>query len=159
MTATMLKIPEVTVKVWRTTAWWKELENELKVQDELQLSTRLKQIAEKSFAVVEDRLEHGNYIYDQKTGKIKRVPVNLKDAHKVAVDSVNQRNLIGKKQVETINDGQIAQKLLQLANKFAEIANQQYDKNRTFDVETVDVEEVSQSDENDNGDESSPTNN
>ena len=159
MTAAMLKIPEVTVKVWRTTAWWKELENELKVQDELQLSTRLKQIAEKSFAVVEDRLEHGNYVYDQKTGKLKRVPVNLKDAHKVAVDSSTQRTLIGKKQPEMINDGQIAEKLMQLANKFAEIANQQYDKNRTFDVETVEVEEVSQSDENDNGDESSPPNN
>jgi len=139
MTSAALKIPEITLKVWRATAWWKDLEAELKIQDELQLSTRLKKIAEKSFAVVEDRLENGNFIFDQKTGKIRRIPVSLKDAHKVAVDSVVQKDMIGKRHVDTANDGQIINKLEQLALKFAEMASQKFNENRT--VEMADVVE------------------
>lgn len=138
MTAASLKIPEITLKVWRASTWWKDLESELKIQDELQLSTRLKKIAEKSFAAVEDRLEHGNFVFDQKTGKIRRIPVNLKDAHKVALDSIQQKELIGKKHVDVANDGQILDKLEQLANKFAEMASDKFkqinDENRTIEM-------------------------
>ncbi len=138
MTAAALKIPEITLKVWRASTWWKDLESELKIQDELQLSTRLKKIAEKSFAAVEDRLEHGNFVFDQKTGKIRRIPVNLKDAHKVALDSIQQKELIGKKHVDVANDGQILDKLEQLANKFAEMATDKFkqikDEQRTVDM-------------------------
>ena len=126
MTSAALKIPEITIKVWRASTWWKDLESELKIQDELQLSTRLKKIAEKSFAAVEDRLEHGNFVLDQKTGKIRRIPVNLKDAHKVAVESIQQQELIANKHVEVANDGQIMDKLEQLANKFAEMASSRF---------------------------------
>ena len=138
MTAAVLKIPEITLKVWRASTWWKDLESELKIQDELQLSTRLKKIAEKSFAAVEDRLEDGNFVLDQKTGKIRRIPVNLKDAHKVAIDSVHQKDLIGKKHVDVANDGQILDKLEQLANKFAEMATDKFkqikDESRTVEM-------------------------
>lgn len=137
LTATLLKIPEVTLKVWRATSWWKELEAELKIQDELQLSTRLKGIVEKSLAVVEDRLEHGNFIYDQKLGTLKRVPVNLKDAHRVALDSVQQKDLIAMRYVEKANDGQIEDKLLKLAEKFAEIATKKFNENRTVPMAEV----------------------
>ena len=147
MTAAALKIPEITLKVWRASTWWKDLESELKIQDELQLSTRLKKIAEKSFAAVEDRLEHGNFVFDQKTGKIRRIPVNLKDAHKVALDSIQQKELIGKKHVDVANDGQILDKLEQLANKFAEMATDKFkqikDEQRTVDM----VEDVTDADE------------
>ena len=142
MASAALKIPEITIKVWRASTWWKDLESELKIQDELQLSTRLKKIAEKSFAAVEDRLEHGNFVLDQKTGKVRRIPVNLKDAHKVAVDSVQQQELIARKHVEVANDGQIMDKLEQLANKFAEMATDKFkqikDEQRTVDM----VEEI-----------------
>lgn len=151
MTSAALKIPEITIKVWRQSAWWKDLEAELRVQDELQLSTRLKKIAEKSFSAVEDRLDHGNYIFDQKTSQLRRVPVNAKDAHKIALDSVKQKDLIGQRNVERANDGQIIDKLNALANKFAEIAQGTYQKNRTVDVDIEDVEIVEQ------GSESLPT--
>lgn len=156
MTSAALKIPEITLKVWRSSTWWKDLESELKIQDELQLSTRLKKIAEKSFAAVEDRLEHGNFVFDQKTGKIRRIPVNLKDAHKVAIDSINHQELIAKKHVEVANDGQIMDKLEQLANKFAEMASDKFkqiaDDQRTVEVELVeDVTPVDDNEDEDDG--------
>lgn len=155
MVSAALKIPEVTIKLWRSSTWWKDLESELKIQDELQLSTRLKKIAEKSFAAVEDRLEHGNFVFDQKTGKIRRIPVNLKDAHKVALESIQQQELIARKHVEVANDGQIMDKLEQLANKFADMASSRFkeitDDSRTVEMveEVVDVEPIGEFDEDD----------
>jgi hypothetical protein len=142
MTSAALKIPVITIQVWRASTWWKDLESELKIQDELQLSTRLKKIAERSFAAVEDRLEHGNFVFDQKTGSIRRIPVPLKDAHKVAMETIQQQDLIASKHVEKANDGQILDKLEQLATKFAEMASDKFkqinDETRTVDM----VEEV-----------------
>jgi transposase-like protein len=148
MTSAALKIPEVTLKLWRSSAWWKDLESELKIQDELQLSTRLKKIAEKSFAAVEDRLEHGNFVFDQKTGKIRRIPVNLKDAHKVAIESIQQQELIANKHVEVANDGQILNKLEQLAAKFAEMATDKF-KQIQDEPRTVEMADVVQEDDDD----------
>ena len=148
MTSAALKIPEITLKVWRASTWWKDLESELKIQDELQLSTRLKKIAEKSFAAVEDRLEHGNFVFDQKSGKVRRIPVPLKDAHKVAMESIQQQELIANKHIEVANDGQIMDKLEQLANKFAEMASSKFkeitNEERTVELveEVVDVEPI-----------------
>ncbi len=148
MVSAALKIPEVTIKIWRSSAWWKDLESELKIQDELQLSTRLKKIAEKSFAAVEDRLEHGNFVFDQKTGKIRRIPVNLKDAHKVALESIQQQELIANKHVEVANDGQILNKLEQLAAKFAEMATDKF-KQIQDEPRTVEMADVVQEDDDD----------
>lgn len=141
MTSAALKIPVITIQVWRASTWWKDLESELKIQDELQLSTRLKKIAERSFAAVEDRLEHGNFVFDQKTGSIRRIPVPLKDAHKVAMETIQQQDLIASKHVEKANDGQILDKLEQLANKFAEMASDKF-KQITDDSRTVEMAEV-----------------
>ena len=138
-TAAVLNIPEITVKVWRTKSWWKDLEAELKLQDKLQLGTRLKKIAERSLEVVEDPLQNGNYIFDQKTGELVRVPVNLKDAHKVGVDSMNQREILERGQADNLNEGQIDNKLAELATKFAAMVNKKIDDKRT--VEMADVVE------------------
>ena len=151
MTATVLKIPEITLKVWRASSWWKDLESELKIQDELQLSTRLKKIAEKSFEAVEDRLVHGNYVFDQKTGKLVRIPVSLKEAHKVAVDSIKQKDMIGMRQVEKANDGQIENKLIELAAKFAEMVTKKIDDKRTVEMADVVKDEDAIHDEREAG--------
>src|ERR1700756_1348319 len=75
LVASVLKIPRDTLKIWKTTEWWKNMVEELRVQDDLQLSTRLQKIISKSFDAVEDRLDHGDFVYDQKTGEMRRKPV------------------------------------------------------------------------------------
>lgn len=122
-TAAVLKIPEITLRVWKSKDWWKEIENDLRVQDDLQLSARLQRIISKSLDQVEDRLANGDYIYDQKTGELKRKPVNMKDAHKVAVDLVDKREYIVNKAPAQLSVDAIDEKLNKLAEKFAQIAN------------------------------------
>lgn len=146
LTAATLKVPEGTMRLWKSQAWWKEMEADLRTEDELQLSSRLKGIAQKSFDLVEDRLTNGNYVFDQKTGRLIRVPVNLRDAHKVAVDSVIHRDVIAARNYERLNDGQIENKLEQLAERFAELAAKKIvqikDEERTIEM----VEEILEGD-------------
>jgi hypothetical protein len=122
LTSAVLKIPEITLRKWKSTDWWKEIENELRVQDDLVLSSKLQNLINKSLETVQDRLENGDYIYDNKAGKLVRKPVNMRDAHKVTMDMVDKRDyLINKVPAQQSADA-LEDKLAKLAEKFAQIA-------------------------------------
>lgn len=122
LTSSVLKIPEMTMREWKRTTWWKEIEDDLKVQEELQLSSRLKRIIESTLSATEDRIKNGDFIYDNRSGSLVRKPVNLRDVHKVTMDMVDKRDKILNKQVTAVPIEQIDAKLAKLAEKFAEIA-------------------------------------
>lgn len=147
LTANVLKIPEVTLHNWKSKEWWKELERELRLQDDLQLSARLQKIISRSLSEVEDRLSNGDFLYDQKTGKFVRKPVSLKDAHKVAMDMVDKRDVLNNKMPVSQTLEAVEDKLDKLAAKFAEMANR-----RRPAIEVTDViigQEINQEDEPD----------
>jgi hypothetical protein len=126
LVAGALKIPFDTMKVWKASEWWKTLEGDLRIQEDLQLSARLTKIVNKSYDVVEDRLENGDFVYDQKTGKIRRKPVNMRDAHKVAVDLMDKKDMLIERHIagDSITTDKIEKTLADLAANFAKIANQ-----------------------------------
>ena len=144
-TAAALKIPQMTIMHWKNSAWWKNLEAEQKLQDDIVLSARLKRIAERSFDVVEDRLEHGNFVFDQKTGEIRRLPVSIRDAQQVASAATTHREMMESRKTQQSNDGQILDKLEHLAERFAQMAMAKTksirDENRTIDMADVVEEE------------------
>lgn len=136
LTSRVLKIPEMTLRGWKQKDWWKELEVDLKSQESLELSARLKRIIESTLAATEDRLANGDFIYDNRTGQMVRKPVSMKDAHKVSMDLIQRRDIIDNKQpiemsVEGIND-----KLDKLAKKFEAMAG------KTIEVTDVIIGEV-----------------
>ena len=145
-TARILKIPEETMRHWRRSTWWVDIESELKTQDELQLSARLKKIVDKSIDAVEDRLEHGDFVYDQKTGQMRRKPVAMRDAHKVSMDLIDKRNLLLNNNKTVQTDEQMSDKLLKMMQQFAEFAQGKLDKNNI--VEDVEIKEVPNEDDN-----------
>lgn len=139
LTASSLKIPYETVKTWKKSEWWKTIEQELMVQEDLQLGDRLKKIVNKSYDVIEDRMANGDFVYDQKTGEMRRKPVNMKDAHKVGLDLQVRRDELVRRHVEgdTITADKIEKTLLDLAKRFEDIANG-VNKNKPS-VEVTDV--------------------
>lgn len=139
MTARILKIPDDTVRRWVKTTWWREIVDELRSQDELVLSARLQKIVNKSLDVVEDRLEKGDYVYDQKSGEMRRKPMNGRDAHKIMMDSHSKRDLVLDRAQPQVSDEQVADKLLKLAERFAELAGQKKLETSTIDVSVSDV--------------------
>lgn len=145
LTSRILGIPEITLRVWKRTEWWADMVTEIKSQDRIQLSSRMKKIVDASLTVVEDRLLNGDYQFDQKTGQNIRKPVNMKDAHKVAVDLQDRQDLLEKTEKPEITEDKIELRLLQLANTFADMATKRItqvtDNQRTVDVDDAEYTE------------------
>lgn len=135
LTAAVLKIPEMTLRLWKQKDWWKEIEQELSVQDDIQLSSRLKRIIETTLSATEDRIKNGDWIYNNKEGCLMRKPVNLRDVHKVTMDLVDKREHLDGKTPTNVNMEQIDDRLAKLAAKFEEIAN---NRNKPT-IEVIDV--------------------
>ena len=118
-----LKIPEDTLRRWKATTWWKEVADEIALQDRIQLSATAKNIVDKSLGVIADRLENGDWIYDQKVGQLRRKPVAMKDALAVADRMLDRKDQLDKVQVIGATTESVEQKLNKLMEKFAQIAS------------------------------------
>ena len=131
-------IPSITLKVWKKSEWWKTLMLELKEQENFELSGNLKTIVEASLKAVVDRLEHGDWVYNQKTGALDRKPVAMKDAHKVATDLMDRRKQLEKALEAPVESSPETQQdhLELLARKFASFVR----KEGTPSENIVDVE-------------------
>lgn len=123
LTSNVLKIPEMTLRAWKQKDWWKEIESDLAVQEDLQLSSRLKRIIESTLTAAEDRIQNGDWYYNNKSGCLERKPVNLRDVHKVTMDLVDKREHLAHKQPTNVAMEQIDDRLKKLAEKFEEIAS------------------------------------
>lgn len=135
LTSRVLGIPEVTLRLWKTTDWWKTTVAELKAQEDIQMSARLKKIVDASLMAVEDRLLNGDLMYDQKSGELIRKPVNIRDAHKVAVDLMDKKAVLEKAAAPVQEEQKDEDRLLKLAEKFADFVTQ---KNKPV-IEVTDV--------------------
>lgn len=133
-TAATLGIPLVTVKSWRYADWWGEIVADIKSENRLSLSTRLKSIAARALDVTVDRLDNGEWFYDQKTGELRRKPVLMKDAHKVASDLLQRQLELERPQETRETNESTEQKLNKLAEVFEQFAK------KTKRIEVIDVE-------------------
>ena len=120
-----LRIPEQTLRTWRATQWWRDIAQEIQLQDKIQLSATAKNIIDKSMAVIADRLEAGDWIYDQKTGQMRRKPVAMKDALAVADRLLDRKERLDKLDVTEQSSESIEQKLDKLMQRFSQAAQPQ----------------------------------
>jgi len=121
-TCKALSVPECTLKRWRKTQWWADAYEEIRQQDNVELSHKLKNIVARSLALVEDRLERGDFFYDQKTGQVVRKEVSLRDAHEVMKSSFQMKESIEKPPVAALEESSVNDKLAQLAKQFEQFA-------------------------------------
>lgn len=117
-----LEIPYQTLNKWKYTQWWKEMMVQLKAEESVELTARMKKIAAKALDVTEDRLENGNFQLDQKTGEVRRIPVNMKDAAKVATDLMTQQQKLEDKPVQQQIESTVNDRLAKLAEEFSKFA-------------------------------------
>ena len=122
LVAKTLGILPRSLQMWKHTEWWKELEKELRQQENMILTAHLKRQVDKAMQVVQDRLENGDYIYDNKTGQMIRKPVPLKDAHKVVTDFIDRRHKLITVEEHKANEDSVKKRLADLAKNFEEFA-------------------------------------
>jgi hypothetical protein len=125
LTARIMDVPEETIRYWRKQDWWDDTVREIRHSGKVELSSKMKKIVEASIAVIEDRIVNGDFVFDQKTGEVVRKPVNLKDAHKVAIDMVDRQGALEQEADGGVssNEGKnIASSLEKLAEAFKTFA-------------------------------------
>lgn len=118
-----LEVPYDTIGKWRSSSWWNDINKDLQSEDKQKTDAKLTKILDKTLDTIMDRLEDGEFIYDQKTGKVKRTPVKLRDAT-VAMNTVlDKRQLIRKEPTKIVDNGNTMQQLQNLAEQFAAFVN------------------------------------
>lgn len=141
LTARTLSMPEHTLRTWKVTDWWKELVEEFRKEEQLILSNKLKKIAEKSLDLMEERLDKGDFIYDQKTGALKRKPVTLSDATKAATAMIQTKEKLQERENFSVAAEHIEQKLSKLAEAFSKLSKGETLKTEAEDLEYVEIVE------------------
>ena len=121
-TAAALNIPLPTLKEWRYSRWWQEIATDLRSEDNMQLTARLKKIAAKSLDLVEDRLENGDWVLNQKTGKLMQKPVNLRDLGVISNSTIQNIGKLEDKPQQEQDNKKVVDQLTLLAKKFEEFS-------------------------------------
>lgn len=127
-TSVVTGVPVTTLKAWKQSSWWKEAINELQYEDNIQTSSKLSKLLDKSIIAMEDRLDNGDYMYDPKTGEHIRIPVKFRDVHKVTSDIVDKKQKlldlhIKREQAKKEKQATVTvDHLVQLAQAFAQFA-------------------------------------
>ena len=128
MTEAVTGVPRQTIRIWKMQPWWKDLEREIRNEEDGELDAKLSRIIDKSLDAISERLDNGEFLLDSRTGSIKRVPVKMRDAARVTTELLDKRNLIRGKPTsitEKISTTDILQKL---AAEFAGFVRKQSEK-------------------------------
>lgn len=131
------------VRQWKSQPWWKELEMEIRQTQNIEMDTKLSKIVDKSLDAVMDRIDNGEWIFDSKSGQIKRKPASLRDVARVSVDMLSKRELLRGNATERKETTQISvtEQLKMLAAEFAKWQRKELPSVEVLDVTDVEVKE------------------
>lgn len=118
-TARILAVPIRTLESWKISDWWKEMVARIQADEDQQLDAKTSKAINKALDGLMDRIEHGEYVYDQKTGQLKRAPAKLRDLNTAFNHLLDKRQLLRNKPTKIIEQQSTAIALQNLAAQFA----------------------------------------
>lgn len=93
MVEAVTKVPAQTIRNWKTQDWWKELEGQLRDDVAGHTNSKLQKIVEKSLTLIEDRIDKGDFFFNNESRTWERRPVLLRDAARVSADIMDRQML------------------------------------------------------------------
>lgn len=129
-------VPVPTIENWRKSSWWDNLVHQIKTAQDTKQNNKLTQLINKSLGIIEDRLDNGELILNNKTGEMVRKPVGVRDATRAASELMQRQVQINKTlAVENIQKQTVDETLKFLANEFAKMVNR---KSEVINLEEID---------------------
>lgn len=128
-------VPQATIRQWKMQPWWKEMVDQIQTESNQELDTKLSKIIERSLDAVNERIEGGEFILDSRTGQVKRIPVKMKDVHRVAVDLLDKRDLLRGRPAQEKAELQNKDILKKLADQFADWVKLNMKQPKVIDIE------------------------
>lgn len=135
-------VPRQTIRQWKMQPWWKDLVDEIQTEDDSELDGKLSRIINRSLDAVVDRIDNGDFILDSRSGTVKRVPVKLRDVHKVSTELIDKRNLIRGKPTSITQKVTVEDMMGKLADEFKKWAKLVRPDERVIEGEIIDHESI-----------------
>jgi DNA polymerase III alpha subunit (gram-positive type) len=134
MTSEQTNVPIHTINKWKVSPWWKEKVLELQKDDYDRLDTKLGKAIDKALDEVMDRLDKGEYMFDVRTGKVKRIPAKLRDINTSFTQLLDKRQLIRKQPTKIVEQQSSATQLQNLAEQFTKFVTGKLNEDRVVDL-------------------------
>jgi hypothetical protein len=134
-------IPVKTLRDWKQyKPWWKELEAVLREEHDAGVAGELSAVVDKTISAIADRVKNGDFIYNPRSGEIKRVPVSAANLNKIASSMIDRKLTLQKQPTKytasTDSKTELDNKLSQLAAAFAKFTS-----GRAGDIVKKDIDE------------------
>lgn len=142
-TARITMVPVRTIEKWRVSDWWKQQVNNIQSEEDQKLDAKSSKVIERALDHLMDRIENGEFIYDQKTGQVIRTPAKLRDLNTAFNTLLDKRQLLRNKPTKIVEQQQTATQLQNLAEQFAQFVKNTAPK----EVEYIEGETVVQNEE------------
>lgn len=137
MTEAITGVPRQTIRLWKMSEWWKEIQRELQDSENIEMSAKLKKIVDKALDVTLDRLEGGDTIFNPRTGELLRVPVKARDAIRAMDTAIDKRQVLMDKPTKIVEQRTVDDRLNKLAEEFARFTNAKQIEAEVIPYETV----------------------
>jgi hypothetical protein len=111
-------IPEATIRAWKQTEWWYEANERILKEEDEELDVKLSALINKAVSNVNDRLEHGDFIYDVKRAELVRRPMSGRDTAVVTAITLDKRQLLRGQPTSRVERVSQDERLLRLAEQF-----------------------------------------
>lgn len=134
LTSEQSNVPITTIKKWQQQPWWKDKLKEAQEQDYEKLDVKLSKALDKALDQVMDRLEKGDYIYDVRTGRTRRIPVKLRDVTNTVNSVIDKRQLIRKQPTKIVEQQSTAAQLQNLAEQFTKFVKGKLNEDSVKDL-------------------------
>ena len=85
-----------TVTLWKSQEWWSKLVNDIQSGEGQRTDNKMSKTIDKALDMLMERMEQGDYQYDQKTGRLVKVPLKARDLERVVGGLFDKRQLIRK---------------------------------------------------------------
>ena len=123
-TSRIINVPYRTVQSWKLESeWWPKVVEEIQSGENQKVDQKMSRIIDKTLEKLVERIEDGDYMYDQKTGRMVKVPIKARDLERITSGLFDKRQLIRKQPTNIKSDpSNQTDRLLKLAEQFASFA-------------------------------------
>ena len=118
-TSRAVQVPVSTLNKWKASNWWKDRIRDIQNEEYDKLDVKLSKALDKALDQVVNRIEHGDHIYDPRTGAIRQIPAKLRDVNNAFNSIMTNRQLIRKQPTKIVEQQSTAAQLTNLAAQFA----------------------------------------
>ena len=118
----LTKVPVETLKGWHQEPWWVEIQKQVYVEQNENLSSRINHVLDKSLEEIADRLENGDYYFLKGSQEFRRKPVDTKTLALLFDNLTTKRQLVRGEPTSISAKIGVEDRLNQLADSFEKFA-------------------------------------